>query len=206
MDGTPDTGGGEDGLALNGSQGGGVGVPASQVGQRREIFWQNVVREILNTLAVAAAQFSGRLTPTAKGAASTGTPDHELFDGRMAVITRLGQRIPIADVYPVFACSVPQSADAEDRMRSADVQCTIFQIRTPTGEVYTLPVHEIASVHALSEALIRRLQAAAQEAAESNGGEVEPFGFAAFTSLARSEQDAAGGEGVGTISGPGLGG
>lgn len=172
-----------------------TGPTEGLVSRRREIFWQNVVREILNDLAVTAAMYSGRLSPTAKGAASTGTPDHELFDGRTAVITRLGQRIPIADVYPVFACSVPKSspsAGAGDRDLSADVQCTIFQIRTPTGEVYTLPVHEIAGVHALSGALIQQLQEAAAQAAglDVANDDGVPFGFAAYTNLAQSEQQA----------------
>jgi len=168
----------------------------AQVAHRREMYWQNVVREYLNSLAVTAAMFSGRLTPTAQGAAHTGTPEHELFDGRMAVITRLGQRIPIADVYPLFACSVPSSAGTAQRMLAADVQCTVFQIRTPSGEVYTVPVHEIASIHALSEGLIRKLQQAAAAQAgllgQGDGEDDQPFGFAAFTSLAQSEQGADG--------------
>lgn len=166
-------------------------TPASQLAQRREMFWQNVVREILSSLAATAATFSGRLSATAKGAASTPSPEHELFDGRTAVITRLGQRIPIADVYPVFACSVPTASGASDRMLSADVQCSIFQIRTPSGEVYTIPVHEIVSVHALSEALVKRLEAAAMAhmLGEDGAGEAQPFGFAAFTSLAQSERE-----------------
>lgn len=167
---------------------------AGKIGRRREVFWQNVVRETLNALSVTAAMSSGRLSADAKGASASGSPVDDLFDGRMAVITRLGQRIPIADVYPVFACSVQPVANGNgngthDRMLSADVQCTIFQIRTPTGEVYTLPVHEIVSVHALSEALMRQLEAAAAEAAEDGSGTAsgEPFGFAAYTSLSRSE-------------------
>ncbi|USN98731.1 MAG: hypothetical protein H6810_11280 [Phycisphaeraceae bacterium] len=167
-------------------------VPSSsqlaQLAQRRELFWQNVVREILSALAATAAMFSGRLSATAKGAATTPGPENELFDGRTAVITRLGQRIPIADVYPVFACSVPTAAGAADRMLSADVQCSIFQIRTPNGEVYTIPVHEIVAVHTLSEALLKRIEEAY---ALQQGDELEekPFGFAAFTSLANSERE-----------------
>ena len=165
-------------------------APMAQVAQRREVFWHNVVRDILNTLAVTAATFSGRLKPTAGGAATAPSPDHELFDGRMAVITKLGQRIPIADVYPVFACSLPSASDAMDRSLATDVQCSIFQIRTPSGEVYTLPIHEIVSVHALSESLLRQMEAAAMAgAAEKNGESDAPFGFAAFTSLARSERE-----------------
>ena len=165
--------------------------PMAQVVQRREAFWHNVVRDILNSLAATAASFSGRLSPTASGAATAPLPEHVLFDGRMAVITRLGQRIPIADVYPVFACSLPTSSGPHDRALAADVQCSIFQIRTPSGEVYTLPVHEIVSVHALSESLVRQMEAASQAHGNGDAEQTEsgPFGFAAFTSLARSERD-----------------
>lgn len=166
---------------------------------RRELFWQNVVREMLNTLAAAAAVSGGRLGTGAAAAATGSSPIHELFDGRMAVVTRLGQRIPIADVVPLFACSINTGASpngAAERSLSADVQCTVFQITTPGGEVYTLPLHEISSVHSLSDHLIRRLQAAAHAQAQALGAgsadDDRPFGFAAFTSLARSEQDAAG--------------
>lgn len=165
---------------------------AGQTANRRELFWHNVVREILSSLAATAATYSGRLSPTASGAATTPAPEHELFDGRMAVITRLGQRIPIADVYPVFACSVPAHRGQRDRLLAADVQCSIFQIRTPSGEVYTLPVHEIAAVHALSDALIKQMEAAARDQIpdDANGGVAgEPFGFAAFTSLAQTERE-----------------
>lgn len=165
-----------------------VGFSAQTAG-RRDIFWQNVVREILSSLAATAATFSGRLSATAAGAATSPTPDHELFDGRMAVITKLGQRIPIADVFPVFACGVPASQGPHNRMLAADVQCSVFQIRTPSGEVYTLPIHEIASIHALSEALVKKLESDAREQGQPDGEMVEPFGFAAFTSLALSEND-----------------
>ncbi len=156
---------------------------------RRDLFWQNVVREMLSGLAAAAATSGGRLSVGPKGAATGGSPVHDLFDGRMAVVTRLGQRIPIADVTPLFACSIPSSGPsaAMDRAISADVQCTVFQITTPGGEVYTLPVHEIAMIHSLSHQLVERLQqAAVQQAAP---GDDRPFGFAAFTSLANSERD-----------------
>ncbi len=164
--------------------------PIALLAQRRELFWQNVVREILSSLAATAAMFSGRLSATASGAASTPGPEHELFDGRMAVITRLGQRIPIADVYPVFACSIPSAkGSTADRMLAADVQCTVFQIRTPTGEVYTIPLHEIVGIHALTEALVRQLeQAALQGNGSGPSDESVPFGFAAFSSLARTEE------------------
>jgi len=157
---------------------------------RRDLFWQNVVRETLMALAVAAGS-GGRLSPTPTGAATSPEPVGPLFDGRMAVVTTLGQRIPIADIYPVFACSVARGTQA-DRMLAADVQCSVFQIKTPTGEIYTLPLSQVASVHALTDELIRQLeQQAAASAARSmppQGSDL-PFGFAAFTSLARSESE-----------------
>jgi len=174
----------------------GLAGPASRGAsgiEHRALFWQNVIREILNALAAAAAASAGRLGATPSAAAAGGSPTAELFDGRMAVITRLGQRIPIADVVPVFACSLNPKLGGRspDEMRLADdVQCTVFQIRTPTGEVFTLPVSEIAAVHALSEHLIRKLGETARES--RRGGDPDsddgvPFGFAAFTSLARSQ-------------------
>ncbi len=159
---------------------------AAGVMQRREAFWSNVVREILSALSAAAAT-SGRLKSSAGGAAMSAAPDHEMFDGRMAVITRLGQRIPIADVFPVFACSVQHTQS--DRMLSGDVQCTVFQIRTPAGEVYTLPLHEIVAVHSLSEELLLKMEAAAENMNDSDEKDGRPFGFAAYTSLAKSERE-----------------
>lgn len=159
----------------------------SGVIRRREVFWHNVVREILSALSAAAAS-SGRLKASPAGAAMSASPTDDIFDGRMAVITRLGQRIAIADVFPVFACSVSNTRG--DRMLSGDVQCSVFQIRTPAGEVYTLPLHEIAAVHSLSEDLLKRMEAAAEVVEEADEGEGRPFGFAAYTSLARSEREA----------------
>ncbi len=159
----------------------------SGVIRRREVFWHNVIREILNALSAAAAS-GGRLKASPSGAAMSASPTDDIFDGRMAVITRFGQRIAIADVFPVFACSVPTTKG--DRMLSGDVQCSVFQIRTPSGEVYTLPLHEIVAVHSLSEELITRMEAAAEAVAEVDEGEGHPFGFAAYTSLARSEREA----------------
>lgn len=160
---------------------------------RRDLFWQNVVRETLMALAVAAGS-GGRLSPTPTGAATSPDPVDPLFDGRMAIVTTLGQRIPIADIYPVFACSLAHGTHAE-RMLSADVQSTVFQITTPTGEMYTLPVSQIASVHTLTEQLVRQLEAHAAANAARGTPTNEPgmpFGFEAFTSLARSEADAEG--------------
>lgn len=145
----------------------------------RDLFWDNVVRDMLNALSVLAQQ----------------QPDQ--FDGRFAVLTRWGERIPIAHVFPLFACSIPGTQ--EDRDMSAAVQCTVFRIVTPAGEVFTLPVHEIRSLHTLSSELVERLQKTAEKTDSPDGqaqrkrrrddGEEEesedkrPFGFAAYTSL-----------------------
>ena len=160
--------------------------PAELVQVRRDLFWQNVVREVLMGLAAAAAESAGRLEPSAAAAASGTTPVDDMFDGRMAVITTLGQRIPIADVVPVFACSAPRTSN--DRLLSADIQCTVFRIRTPGGENYTLPITQIIGVHSMSDALAEQLEAAAQEMEEEDAdGNKMPFGFAAYTSLAQAE-------------------
>ncbi len=150
---------------------------------RRELFWHNVVREMLTSLSVMTLQRGGEpYDPEAEKAYK------ETFDGRLAVVTDLGVRIPIAEVHPVFACSVPGS-EAERQLSHA-VQCSVFQIRTPTGEVHTLPVHEIRSIHALSEQLMQQLEQAAMQAqAQREGEEARPFGFAAFTSLASDSAD-----------------
>ena len=108
-----------------------------------------------------------------------------MFDGRLALITTLGQRIPIADIYPVFACSVP--GNARSRTLSGDVQSTVYQVRTPTGEIFTLPISQIRTFHSLSEELIRRLEAASVEGGDDESDQTKPFGFAAFTSLAQED-------------------
>ena len=161
----------------------------------RDLFWQNVMREMLTSLSVLQASKDRKATDAA------GNPLHpDMFDGRLAIFTALGQRIPIAAVYPLFACGI-QTSDA-DKALSMAVECTVFQIHTPGGEVYTLPLHEIRSFHSLSEDLMEQLN----DAATSQGSDQqEPFGFAAYTSLARSRFPA---EVLlppaPTISGPGL--
>lgn len=152
---------------------------------RRDLFWQNVMREILSTLAVAAGS-GGRLSPTPTGAAHSPGPVGPMFDGRLSLITVTGQRIPIADIFPVFACSVAGSADK--RSLSGDVQCTVFQVRTPTGEIFTLPVSEIRAFHSLSEELIQTLEARAEAVNGKASDSQIPFGFAAFTSLEADAQ------------------
>ena len=142
--------------------------------RRRELFWQNVLQEMLTGLSAAAAQHG----------------QSEMFDGRIAVVTRLGQRVPIASIFPLFACSVP-GVRGKSRFLSEEVQCTVYQIRTPNGEVYTIPLHEISTLHALSPELIERLQRQSElggrSPAGAGGPARRPFGFAAFTSLAHSE-------------------
>lgn len=110
------------------------------------------------------------------------------FDGRMAVITQLGVRIAIADVFPLFACSIGETA--LERALSEDVQCSVFQIRTPQGEVFTLPVHEIRSFHSLSEQLMRQIAMASAREDASGIKTSVPFGFGAYTSLARAAASA----------------
>ncbi len=162
--------------------------PVARTLARRDVFWNNVVREILMALASAAAVSSGRLDTGPVAANASTSPVDDLFDGRMGVITTLGQRIPIADIIPVFACSMP-ACDA-DRARANDVQCTVYRITTPTGESYTLPISQIIGVHSLTEALIEQLEDAAAEEEEGEAERV-PFGFGAYTSLAQSEEETA---------------
>ncbi len=104
----------------------------------------------------------------------------EMFDGRFAILTRGGERIPIADVFPMFACALTGSAD--ERAFSIAVECTVFRVRTPSGEVFTLPLHEVRGLHGLSPELVKQLE---QESLGRLGGEENtstPFGLAAYTS------------------------
>lgn len=140
----------------------------------RELFWTNMVREMLTNLSMLALQVRGQ-GPRRKA----GAPLHEMLDGRIAVVTRRGRRLGIADVMPLFACGVPTSD--ETRAISMAVECSVFRIVTPEGEVWTLPLSEIRSVHALSEELITQLQ----KELSSTEASPRPFGFAAFTSLAQ---------------------
>lgn len=159
---------------------------AELVQVRRDLFWQNVVREVLMGLAAAAAADAGRLDATATAAANSTTPVSDMFDGRVGVITVQGQRIPVADVVPVFACSDP--CGENNRGLSSDIQCTVFRIRTPSGESYTLPITQIVGVHSVSSTVAEQLEAAAQKMEETDAdGNKMPFGFAAYTSLAKAE-------------------
>lgn len=129
--------------------------PVSDTGTRpsaqtsRETFWHNVVREMLMGLSVVSLRRGRGLPPgrteridTPTGSMETPTDESDdVLDGRVAVITAFGQRIPIVEVHPLFACSV--TGDESARSLSSDVQCTVFRIRTPTGETFTLPLHEL---------------------------------------------------------------
>ncbi|MCC5786703.1 MAG: hypothetical protein JJU33_08395 [Phycisphaerales bacterium] len=157
--------------------------PAREVMARRELFWHNVMRDFLMGMSMmsvkrASAPYDPEVEQTHKST----------FDGRIGVITTLGARIPIGEVHPMFACSI-SGTEAERRL-SEEVQCTVFQIRTPSGEIHTLPLHEMRSLHALTPELIEAIEAQM----EQNGTDKsKPFGFAAFTSLQNSEGDGNGG-------------
>ncbi len=156
--------------------------PLVHVSQARALFWQNCVRDMLTSLSIELAR---QRAEAARSDSPEGEKAEISFDGRMAVVTARGERIPIAEVHPLFACSLGGSA--RERSLSADVQCTIFQVRTPAGEVYTLPLAEIVGIHALTPELMEQLEEAnARQTGEGPSGE-RPFGFAALTSIARSD-------------------
>lgn len=187
---------------------GGQPLRPEQVVSMRDLFWQNVLREMLTSLstmwqqvstapnatespALPAAQASPSTqppphTPSASAAAADGTHtvDPALFDGRLAILTKAGDRIAIASIIPLFGCGV-NAPNA--RELSLAIECTIFQIRTPDGHVFTIPIQEIRAFHALSPEIMAKLeQAARRRAARRESHEdAPPFGFAAFTSLAR---------------------
>lgn len=163
----------------------------------RDLFWQNVMREMLTSLAVMWQQLAdgppqsetpSEAPPKAPAEPSSdqqaNTPDPALFDGRLGIITRGGDRIAIASIVPLYACgaSAPSARDL-----ALAIECTIFQIRTPDGHVFTIPIHEIRSFHALSPEVMQRLERAARRRAarRESDEDAPPFGFAAFTSLTR---------------------
>jgi hypothetical protein len=155
----------------------------SQMNAMRDLFWCNVVRDMLNGLSVLCQQ------------------QPELFDGRFGILMRRGERIPVAHVYPLFACSIDGSQVERDA--SAAVQCTVFRVQTPEGEVFTIPVHEVRGLHSMTPELIEKLQKlAAEEEGEGEDGESRPFGLAAFAALPKGNATGAAGnvmmpEGVG---------
>lgn len=137
----------------------------------REMLWHNIVREMLTALSLETAQ------------RDDGTP--RLLDGRLAVINFRGERIQIAAVRPLLQFGVGKTP--QQKMLSMMLEGSVFQIITPDGDVYTLPIHEIRGLHGLSDSILEQLQE--KEAPE--GQPATPFGFAAFTSLARGVEQPA---------------
>lgn len=135
----------------------------------RQLFWSNVVRDMLMGLSALQEK------------------QPELFDGRSAILTHQGERIAIAQLQPVFAVSVPKDGSQHDA--SIAVQCTVFRVQTPGGEVFTLPIQEIRGLHMLTPELVNKLQQLeADEEDDSHPGKSEhPFGFAAFAALPKKE-------------------
>ena len=166
----------------------------TQVVAARHLFWENVIREILPSLSTLCAmrppdspdKAATKVPDEVKAdAAAGGEPDYDpsLFDGRLAVITKAGERVAIAQVLPLFACGINT---VQDRGLSLALECTVFQISTPDGHVYTLPLHEIRAFHALTPEVMKNLERAARGRALAHGDDSEeknPVGFAAFTSL-----------------------
>ncbi len=179
--------------ATNGS----MPTSASHAAELREAFWHDMCREILTTLSAEGLrrreQSPGMELPGGGQLVSSVTPaepEPELFDGRMAVLTHGGERIAIGEVYPMLACGI--SGDDADRAVSQAVECSIFQILTPAGELWTIPVHEIRAFHALTPELMRQIEEAGRQnrSRRHGGGDRDmPFGFEAYTSLARSERE-----------------
>lgn len=170
---------------------------ASHAADLREAFWHDMCREILTTLSAEGlrrAEKSPAVDLPGGGqlmsSVSPVPPEPELFDGRMAVLTHGGERIAIGEVYPMLACGI--SGDEADRAVSQAVECSIFQIKTPAGELWTIPVHEIRAFHALTPELMKQIeQAGRQNRSRRRGSEDRdmPFGFEAYTSLAKGERD-----------------
>jgi hypothetical protein len=142
-----------------------------QVQLSRDLYWQNVIREMLTGLSMMQGQPA------------------EMFDGRFAVLTKGGERIPIAEVSPMFACAL--TSTAEERSFSIAVECTVFRICTPSGEVFTLPLHEIRGLHALSPELVRQLEQESMERMSGESPSGAPFGLAAYTNPTPSPAPAA---------------
>lgn len=139
----------------------------------RDLFWHNVVREMLGALAVVAEKHP------------------QVMDGRFAVLTHRGERIPIGRVEPVFAYTMRDSRS--NRRNSTAVQQTVFRVATPEGEVFTLPVQEIRGFHELTPELLAQIQQAEEEQQKASGASEppRPFGFAAFAALPKGPEEAA---------------
>ncbi|MEQ9096312.1 MAG: hypothetical protein RIE32_08625 [Phycisphaerales bacterium] len=196
------TGGdGADVVSRGGGQGGRKGnsplASASHAMALREAFWHDMCREILTTLSAEMFRRQAQ-TPAMElpgggqlvSSVAPSQPEPELFDGRMAILTHGGERIPIGEVHPMLACGV--MGDDADRAVSQAVECSIFQVKTPAGELYTIPVHEIRAFHALTPELMERIEEAGRQnrsLRRGSEGREMPFGFEAYTSLARGERE-----------------
>lgn len=84
----------------------------------------------------------------------------------------------------MFACGV--NGSLEDKAASVAVECTVFRIRTPGGEVFTFPLHEIRALHTLSSELLKHLERESIERMTDSESNDTPFGLAAFTSSGKS--------------------
>lgn len=157
-----------------------TGRSFAEVVHSRQVFWENVLRDMLTGMSMELGRARAELDRTAGEGAPTGVP---MYNGSLAIVTVHGSRIPVADVQPMLACSL--GTTPHERALSADVQCTIFQVRTPAGEIFTLPLHQIASIQVLSPELFEQLQGSQTG---EGPGENRPFGYRAFTSLARDGQ------------------
>ncbi len=151
----------------------------TEVAANRQLFWENVIRDMLTGLSIEMGR--ARAEQIKSGEAPNDQKGVPMYDGRVAVITTLGARIPIADVQPMLACSIATS-DAH-RALSAEVQCSVFQIRTPAGEVFTIPLNQISSVHVLTADLLNQLEGANAAHTGEGDGQAKPFGYSAFTEL-----------------------
>ncbi|MGD1915800.1 MAG: hypothetical protein ACFCBV_06410 [Phycisphaerales bacterium] len=186
---------GPGGMAMAGGFGG--ATSARNAVELRQAFWHDMCREILTTLSAEGLRRQDRPAgvelPGGGQLVSTVTPppsEPELFDGRIAILTHGGERIAIGEVHPMLACGI--NGDLADRTVSKAVECSIFQVMTPAGELYTVPVHEIRAFHALTPELMKKLEQAGRVNRSQRSGAEDrdmPFGFEAYTSLARAERE-----------------
>ncbi len=144
----------------------------SQIAERRSLFWEHVVREILTGLSIIGAK------------------QQKLFDGRMGVLTYGGERIPIGAVVPMFACSTIKGG-AQTRTEAIAVECTVFRVRTPAGEIYTLPLKEIRGIHAMTPELMDQIEKESMTrlADRDSIDDPAPFGLAAFTTAYAEDEE-----------------
>lgn len=147
----------------------------------RKLFWGNVLREILCALCMESMKRQHADSPPApeQHTVDVGSDPSKIFDGRLAIITSWGARLPIAAIEPVLGVGPARGATA----MSVAVECTVFQVRTTGGDVWTLPLHEIRGFHALTEQIMQALATAAEEEEGDQEQQRRPFGFKAFASL-----------------------